>query len=349
MTVVSAHDADLQRAKTSLNENRQQVALIQRDLDADGLQPKHLFSSTLTVRGAADRLALVHPDSRELVEWCGFIARATAALFTYARRPERDRWRLLGVERTLSGKVPADALDDRAWVTGFWLAWATRDAHSLALLTHVPVSTVVESDTFDRPVVDALQRALMQPAESGDRLIKALELADPDRVRRADPDWVLDILVPSLECVVRLLEHDERRFADALVKLLTIRREHFATGRAKGEDSVQHLSEEGVGLVAWAKTLGFTLDVESPYLPAALIGLAPPGVVVCPDCLTPLGDGEQPCDACGRAMKDDELRFDFDEWLSLDRDGCRSCGYCYPVIGKRCPVCLTPRGRTPSR
>ncbi len=342
MDFVTAHDVNLAQLGATLDDERELLEHKRRYLDA-AVSVRLLHSAMTDARRSVDVIARLAPDSRELPEWCGFIARATAALFTFARRPERAQWRLLDIDRTLSEEVRRESLQASTWLTGFWLAWASRDACSLALLTQVPATLIVEDEAFERPLVQALQGATSRSPATGERLVEALDLADPDRVRRTDRDWLLDILVPVFECLTPLIDHEEGRFTAALVKLLELRRDYFSGGRVQGMDSVQHLSEEGTGLVAWAKALGFDVLVASPYLPQALVDLEPPEVVACAMCATPAGDGERECHACGHLSADDELRFEFDEWLALDRDACRDCSHPFPLVAGTCPVCLAAR------
>jgi len=339
---IPAHRTDLVWLKDALNDELMLLDHRLRYLDVE-LQVRRLESVITDARRSVDVLAGISPESPELVYWCGFIARGTAALFSLARRPERVRWGLLGKDRTLVGAPTSRSLQSPFWLTGFWLAWASRDAASLELLVQAPAELIAADEAFDRPVVQLMQAAMTGSPAIGDLLVEALELADPDLLRRTDQDWLLDILTPVFECLYPLIEHDEARFTAALTKLLDLRREYFEAGRAKGMDSVQHLSEEGVGLVAWAKALGFDVPVASPYLPPALVDVEPSEVAACPECATPSAQGDLECHACAHPLGDDALRFDFDEWLGLDRDECCQCGYRYPPIAPKCPVCFHRR------
>lgn len=341
MIQAPAHDFDLPFTRTLLEEARARMETYPQRLDLE-LRTKHLDSSSRSARSYLDLFVRIEPSSPDLVRWGRFVAEAKAALFTFARRPERDRWRLLEAERTLREPPPTDALYLRNWLPGFWLALATRDARSLALLVQVPPTLMPQWEPFDRPLLQALQGLITGDPQSGAMLVRALDAVDPEKVTRTGSDYVLDILAPIFECLVPLADRDEGRFAQGLGKLLELRREHFAKGRGEGEDGEQHLSLEGVGLAAWAKALGFEVAVQSPYLPSALLEVEEPDFEACPDCATPASGS---CPACGRAIGDDSLEFDLGGWLALDRDGCHSCGHRFPVLARTCPVCLTLRGR----
>ena len=340
MIQAPAHDFDLPFTRTLLKEARARMETYPQGLDVE-LRTTHLDSSSRSARRYLDLLSRIEPGSTDLVRWGRFVAEAKAALFTFARRPERNRWLLLDVEHTLREPPPTDALYLRNWLPGFWHALATRDARSLALLVQVPPTLMPPWEPFDRPLLQALQGLITRDPQTGALLVQALEAVDPEKTTRTRSDFLLDILAPIFECLGPLADRDQARFAQGLTKLLGLRRKHFASG-GEGEEGEQHLSLEGVGLTAWAKALGFEVAVRSPYLPSALLEVEEPDFEVCPDCATPASGS---CPACGRAIGDDCLEFDLGGWLALDRDGCHSCGHRFPVLARTCPVCLTLRGR----
>lgn len=268
-------------------------------------------------RQGLDLLAAVEPDSPRLVSLAKEIVQKS-------------------VDRLIGGRTSlfAEPLPARDWLQAFWLAWALRDARSLALLMQSS-DRVLSEEAYEKPFIDALQALFTQTPTAGRKLIDALELADPAKVAPERADWVLDGICPVFECLVPILDRDVPRFVAALQKLLGIRADYFAAGR-KG---FEHLSVEAIGLVGWARTAGIELDLRCAYTPAALLKVTDPGLVVCPDCGTPV-DGD--CQACRRKQDGDELLFGFSEWYWLDRDAC-GCGHRYPVIMKRCPLCRKVR------
>jgi len=340
MVKLEAHKVAPAKARASLERSRRSLGGIKRNLDID-LKTHHLDASSRAARDGIDAMARVGADAAELLGWARFAARAKAALFTFARRPERSQFWLLDAWRSLHVEPGPEALQASEWRTGFWLAWATRDAHALALLLLVPPELVEEWEPFDRPLVRALQALATRSPDTGALLVAALELTDPELVNRTSPDWVLDILAPVFECLLPLADRDEAGFRSGVTKLLELRREHFAKGRGKGEEDVQNLSEEAAGLLAWASAVGMDVEVRCPYVPEALAAPPAPAFEACSACATPLGEGAERCSACGQEAADRQLHFDLGGWLALERAACPSCACRYPVIVKRCPRCLT--------
>ncbi len=339
MIRVDAHPVDLERLRELAPSQHERLQHI-RDTRLPELKAFHLHNQVGGVRGIMDMLVRVEPGWTELEACARFLARGTAALFTFARRPERDRWHLLGVDQRLVGRIPDEARQAGSWLNGFWFAFATFDAEALALLVQVPVDQIVEWEAYDRPLVRAYQSLFTRAPGTGDRLLEALELADPAKVKRTDPDGVLDLVVPEIECLVRLAQGEKDRFEGALHKQLELRREHHVRKGSDGTGGAQNISGDTLGLAAWSRALGMPIEIESPYVPPALLELATPEVTACPRCATP---AERECRGCGYTLHDDALSFEFAEWLGLDRDACRSCSHRFPVIAKICPVCLTAR------
>lgn len=338
MISVPAHPVDLERLRQLAPDLHGRLDMLRTRVPE--LKPFHLANQISGVRHDVDLLVRAEPEWPELVTWAKFLARGTAAMFTYARRRERDRWRLLDGDQRLVGDVPADFLRSGYWLSGFWFAFATFDAESLALLAQGPADEIAEWEAYDRPLVGAYQSLFARAPGTGDRILEALRLADPDKVTRTDPDSVLDIVVPEIECLVALADRDAARFEAAVRKKLELARDYHIRNHRDGTGGAGNLSGDALGLLAWARALGIDVEVDSPYVPRTLLALPMPDVTACPRCATP---AEADCHGCGYVLHDDALSFGFAEWLALDRDACGSCGHRFPVLAKTCPVCLTVR------
>ncbi len=278
-----------------------------------------------------------------------FFTRASAALFTYRRRPERNRWRFRGHDREIVGGADEMYVRDHVWHRAFWLAFALRDACSLALLLQTPVAQIEATDDYERPMIAAIQSTFARQPGTGARVVEALELADPDKAPRTWPGAMLDLIVPVFEPLLALADRDERRFTASLQNLLELRRAYYLREKYDegekwdGRDG-DNLSSETVGLVAWARTIGMTVDVDSGYAPKQVLDLAVPTIEACRMCVTPSDDADPRarCHACD-ATREGMLAFGFTEWVALEREPCGACQHPFPVIAKTCPVCLTSR------
>lgn len=339
MIEVARHPIDLERVTELANEDRKEMQ-VSRDLFPTEPTATNLEGTIRGLRWAIDRIGATDPTATELVEAGHFVALGQAALFTWARRPERNTWNLLGRDRRLKGSPDQEDRKASKWREGFWLAWTTFDAEALALLVQVPIDVVEPWEAFDRPFVAVLQALFSRDPRTGALLVQALELADPDKVTRTNPDWILDGVVPQFECLIALAAGDHENFGAALVRLLELRRQHYARNDPRSDGSMSLVSEEALGLAAWARTLGLDVEIDSPYMPRALFELEPPAVKACAACLTPFSDE---CQGCGRATISGSRTLGFQAWYDLPRASCARCGHRFPSEASTCPVCCMVR------
>jgi hypothetical protein len=110
---------------------------------------------------------------------------------------------------------------------------------------------------------------------------------------------------------------------------------HAAT---RGKEPV--ISVEALGLVAGARTLGLEIDVESPYLPSALLDVDEPTVTACAACMTPFSTE---CKGCGRSATARSRTLAFRTWFELPPAACANCAHRFPSDASTCPVCFTIR------
>lgn len=352
MISVSTHPVDL--AAIRAQDVPRELAGIERARSGNAtagveLEANHLGAQASGAYKAVDLFTADDPTRAELLALARFFTRASAALFTYRRRPERSRWRLREHDLEIAGTADDMYYRSSVWQQAFWLAFGLRDACSLALLLQTPTGQIAVVDGYERPMIAAIQSTFARQPGTGAKLVEALELADPDKAPRTWPAAMLDLIVPVFEPLLALADRDENRFTASLQKLLELRREYYL--REKYDEGEKwdgrdrdNLSVEAVGLIAWARTLGMTIEVDSGYAPKPLLDVATPEIEACRLCVTPSDDADPRarCHACD-ATREGTLAFSFADWVALDRAPCRSCEHPFPMIAKICPVCLTSR------
>jgi hypothetical protein len=320
-----------------------QVVAAKREqvLGGDVAELGRLASSALE---QAARHAALTPDDPELVALVRLGAQATAALFALARTrggPVEVALGRAGIAR-LEGAVDPGTTHAAAWVIGAWAGAATRDLSSLVLLAVTPTSITGASPTRVDPHVDALASALKawwtgDPA-TGERILAALEAADPDDPRVADPDEVLELRVPELDLLSRIAERDAAAFADALASAIALHRAYWS--RDPGSPAAL-LPLSLTALAVMGRDAGLGEPPPAAALPAALLHApAPGGVICCPQCVTPVADGTQACPACLQDVtRDAPVELAPGDWLALRRRACPECDAHVPAIATRCPAC----------
>jgi hypothetical protein len=305
-----------------------------------------LAARSLTV---ASLLAALQPDDPELVSALRTVAQAGAALFALARSGGAPLDAPVGDDTAvrLEGRVSGSTAHAGVWLNAWRSAMATRDAESLALLASTPLELVRASSTtadeFQYLLVDAL-RLLTASADApaAERLLDGLEATDPEAIRIADADWVLDLRVPEIDLLLRIVDGDAPGFAEALQKALDLHRRYWERGgRANDPEGLLALGPLAAACLALERRQ--PVEVSSPYIPARVLRLGfPETLVLCPYCLTPIAEGTQLCPACLEdTTRDAPIEVASREWFSMPRRPCGECGTLAPEGAVRCPACRT--------
>lgn len=235
-------------------------------------------ASTLQ-RSSEDRaahLAVSEPASPEICAAVRLGAQAAAAVFAAATaaKPEVEVALGDGPPVRVPARVPAELAHVDRWRRGFFLALLAGDAGSLDVLTQVPRETLersrVRADEFAYLFVAALQDFHRGDQSAPRRLLDALKATERGRYQVAPDDYVLDVAVPQMEVLYRLMLGEPDAFHDALARALQAHRRYWSAAfRARNPD----------GFVAWpllalasaARQRGLPVAVDSEYLPASLV------------------------------------------------------------------------------
>ncbi|ANH93233.1 MULTISPECIES: immunity 49 family protein [unclassified Streptomyces] len=241
------------------------------------LRPQAL-STTLAL--AQQRCAL-DPRAAEFATWEAWVTamQTGSALFAAATAPAGGSvtCRIKDRERVVPATGPEAHLNAGTWVTAFYLAMVCRANDRLRRLAEVPVSLLRGSGAvFDEYVyawVGALQSFWLGRRDLGDRLVAAVDETAPE-VRRhtdADADLVSQLLYPPMMLLYRVVRHDSAAFGTALTDALRRHRAYWTAdeGRATSADGLVALGP--LAMACLAHDQGLTVEVESDYLPRALL------------------------------------------------------------------------------
>ncbi|GAA5612067.1 hypothetical protein Spla01_03223 [Streptomyces platensis] len=224
----------------------------------------------LNVRCADD------PTAAKLETWesCVTAMQVGSALFASARANTESVECLIDHKRRT---IPAGAqswVDAGNWLTAFWLACVCREKGRLNELCQVPVSLLRNSGAvFDEYLyhwVEALQAYWLQQPQLGDKLVAAVEGTDPDAIRHTEAGGVLRLMYPPMNLLTQLVRGDEEKFNAELVKALEWHKDHWT----RDDREVNPEGFISLGLTAvtcLARDAGFTITVESEYLPEGLL------------------------------------------------------------------------------
>jgi hypothetical protein len=129
----------------------------------------------------------------------------------------------------------------------------------------------VGSDAFNFRYVEALQAFQKGEAQAPQRLVEAMEGTDPSQIQNAEGDWVLDIAVPQMDVLFRLLDNDTDAFNTALEKAVKAHKTYWSKKKNyRHRDPKGFISVPLTGLCAYAFERDVPIEVESDYIPREL-------------------------------------------------------------------------------
>ncbi|GAA2519120.1 immunity 49 family protein [Streptomyces longisporus] len=248
--------------------------------DVDGLQNQpSWFSNVLAdAIGLLGRHCVLDPESDKLETWeaCVTAMQVGSALFVSAQAPAGTtfEYRIGHEMRTVrAGALPRAHAGN--WLNAFWLACVCREKKRMTELCQFPVSRLRQADgVLDEYIydwVEALQAYWLKRPEFGDKLVAAVEGTDPAALRHAPRDGVLQIMYPPMNLLTQLARGDQERFNAELAKAVEWHKEYWT------RDEDRELTTEGLvalgplAVSCLAVQAGFTITVESEYLPKHLL------------------------------------------------------------------------------
>lgn len=172
------------------------------------------------------------------------------------------------------------------WETGYYLAFACREKQVLDSLDTRPTDIARQSslicNEYSYLMIDALKsfynsgcQDSNQPStsteETIDKLTNALRATDPNEIIEETIDATLNLSVPEIEMIIRLIEGDSQAFNKALVKALELHKKHFSSDEQMSGDPRGFIAIAPLGIASYAYDAGFPIEVESEYIPKYIL------------------------------------------------------------------------------
>ncbi|MEY9994760.1 hypothetical protein ABIE67_006792 [Streptomyces sp. V4I8] len=219
----------------------------------------------------------VDPEADKLETWeaCVTAMQVGSALFASAQATtDSIECRIDHKMRTVrAGALPRAHAGN--WLNAFWLACVCREKKRMTELCQFPVSQLRQADgVLDEYIynwVEALQAYWLKRPEFGDKLVAAVDGTDPDALRHAPRDSVLQIMYPPMNLLTQLARGDQDKFNAELAKAVEWHKGYWTS------DGDRELNAEGfvalgpLAVSCLAVQAGFTITVESEYLPKHLL------------------------------------------------------------------------------
>lgn len=248
-------------------------------IERSDMARRHALDATLTFAKARCE---VDPGAEEFETWEAWVTAMQLghARFALAAVPEGTTLtcRIREKEWNLPTTGPQPYVNAHHWVNAFYLALICRENERLGELARVPVSLLRESGaTFDEYIyswVETLQRFWLGQDGVGDHLVAAVDGTGPDSARWADQDYMSSILYPPIILFYRYLREDHEQFNEALVDALRWHKEYWSASDDRAINSDGLVAFGPLAIACLAHDKGFPIEVESEYLPKALLTFA---------------------------------------------------------------------------
>ncbi|MEU0087687.1 immunity 49 family protein [Streptomyces sp. NPDC006274] len=234
---------------------------------------------TLTL-SAAKWYCLGNPDAGNFATWEAWVTamQVGTGLFaagTAQEGPVDCRVGSLGEVKLLPATGPQEYLHAGNWLASFYLAVICRENQRVEQLARVPVSFLrasgAEFDEYVYSWIETLQHLWFGRAEVWDTLTAAVNGTAPEQARVASTELMLKILYPPLELFQLYLRRENVAFNDSLATALNWHKEYWTAteARARSGDGLVALAPLAIACMAFDADI--PIDVESEYLPLALL------------------------------------------------------------------------------
>ncbi len=225
---------------------------------------------------ALDRRCSGDPEADKVETWeaCVTAMQIGHALFVAARATTPTVECEVGHEKHVFRSGTGPWADAGNWLTAFWLACVCRERQRTNDLCQVPVSLLREAGGFEEYMylwVEALQAYWLRQPELGDKLLAAVDATDPEVLRPATRSAVLNLMYPPMNLLTQLVRGDQDRFNTELAKTVEWHKDYWTRDEERARDSDGLIALGPLAIACLARDSGFTIDVDSPYLPECLL------------------------------------------------------------------------------
>ncbi|MFJ7998760.1 immunity 49 family protein [Streptomyces sp. NPDC096310] len=181
-------------------------------------------------------------------------------------------------ERHLATTGPQTYLNASTWLDAFYLAIICREAARLDMLARIPVSLLRDFggtlDEYTYAWVETLQSFWLHRDDLRTHLVRAVDLSAPEQARVLDAETMTKLHYPPIMLLYRYLRNDVAGFNEALADAVRWHKEYWTAN----EDRALHIhgivALAPLAIACLAKANNLPLDIESDYLPEALLDFA---------------------------------------------------------------------------
>ncbi|MFC9812169.1 immunity 49 family protein [Streptomyces virginiae] len=178
-------------------------------------------------------------------------------------------------ERQLESTGPQFYLNPGTWVDAFYLAVICRETDRLDMLARVPVSLLRDcggvADDYAYAWVETLQSFWLRRDDLRTHLVRAVDLSTPEHARVLDGEEMSKLQYPPIMMLYRFLRKDPAGFNEALADAVRWHKEYWTADEDRMQNIHGVVAIAPLAIACLAKANGIPVEVETDYLPQALL------------------------------------------------------------------------------
>ena len=265
---ISRHNADLDDIQSDYDYY---ASLLEKSIKNIHKASANLGTLARNARSYAGYQCILDPNSIQLYRALRIVAYSLTSVCELASLPEGNYEVFAGEGDPVMLPAGVNSYSSGiSWLHGFYLGVACRETHLNDNLAEIPVAILKQSSTRSDEYlylqIEALQSFWKGAADTPQRVIEAMKATDPELVKVGTVDYALNIAVPEIDLLFRLLENDSAAFNKSLIKALECHKKHWSKKDMKNRP-IGFIAIGILGLVSIAYERGITIDVESDYIP----------------------------------------------------------------------------------
>ncbi|MCK8679481.1 immunity 49 family protein [Streptomyces lichenis] len=197
-----------------------------------------------------------------------------------AADPEQETvtCRIRQEERDLATTGPQTYLNADTWLDAFYLAMICREAARLDMLARIPVSFLRDfggaMDEYTYAWVETLQSFWLRREDLSTHLVRAVDLSAAEHARVIDADEMTQLRYPPIMMLYRYLRNDSAGFNDALADAINWHKDYWTADEDRTENIHGVVALAPLAIACLAKANGLPVEVQTEYLPDALLDFA---------------------------------------------------------------------------
>ncbi|MFE4058334.1 immunity 49 family protein [Streptomyces sp. NPDC059096] len=181
-------------------------------------------------------------------------------------------------ERHLATTGPQTYLNASTWLDAFYLAIICREEARLDMLARVPVSLLRDFggtlDEYAYAWVETLQSFWLHRDDLRTHLVRAVDLSAPEQARVLDAETMTKLHYPPIMLLYRYLRNDVAGFNEALADAVRWHKEYWTADEDRTLNIQGVVALAPLAIASLARANNLPLDIESDYLPEALLDFA---------------------------------------------------------------------------